>query len=175
MEENKSKIHRIKEYVDKEKSYVAKINTVVQTHGEVPKNVLDALNQSRSESVRFLETYVKTHGWPVDSEDKELHMNTWLLAQNALGIPEVAAFFLQEMEKVLGKGLPGWQYAFFYDHCAHRKGEPQRYGTVLITNQAGVIEAYTLADKNNVDELRKQMGLPSLEEAIQAATAKFHV
>lgn len=163
-----------KDYLDKERQCIAKINTVVLTHGEVPHNHVDALNRSRSESVRYLEAYVTANGWPVDLANEELHMNTWLLAQNALGIPDVATLFLHEMEKALSKGLPGWQYAFFFDHRAHRRGYAQRYGTVLQTNQAGVIVAYTLEDAANVDAFRREMGLPPLAEAIHAASQKFH-
>lgn len=175
MDVNKENIFEyIGSFVENEKTLVTRINSVAKTHGEVPQNLMNEMNIKRSDALRGFETYVRAHGWPVMSDNNQFTVNTWLLAQHAIGIPEVAELFLAEMKKALDSGgLPGWQYAFFYDHYAHRMGRPQRYGTVLQANRAGVITPHTLEDPGQVDALRKEMGLPKLEEALRQANQQF--
>ena len=57
------------------------------------------------------------------------------------------------------------QFAFLTDRVLKNKHEPQLYGTQYWKNPTtGKFEIYTLKNPKKTDKLRKEMGLPSLEE-----------
>ncbi len=66
--------------------------------------------------------------------------------------------------------VPRWQFALIDDRIRVYEGRPQRYGTQLRGGPNG-LEPYPLEDKESVEEWRKGLGLPTLEEILSQARA----
>ena len=57
--------------------------------------------------------------------------------------------------------------AMMEDRCDMWRNRPQKYGTQLIRNDNGESVPYTLLDPEKVDEWRKEMELPPLQEYLE--------
>ena len=90
-------------------------------------------------------------------------LNTWLLgAVNKLSkITEVLHNAAANNE--LNKSF----VAMMEDRCDMWRNRPQKYGTQLIRNDNGESVPYTLLDPEKVDEWRKEMELPPLQEYLE--------
>lgn len=72
--------------------------------------------------------------------------------------------YLPILKEAVQKGAAeGWQYAFLTDRCLMNQGQKQIYGTQRITKN-GVDYLVPLQDINQVDSLRKEIGLEPLSE-----------
>jgi len=73
---------------------------------------------------------------------------------------------LPEIEKDMkaGKMNDGQTYALLYDRTKIFSGQKQRYGTQISTADDGTPIVDPLEDRKNVDQLRKEIGMPPLAE-----------
>src|SRR5215217_4085463 len=112
-----------------------------------------------------LRTIIVTHGWPTErlvgvDGAKAAHR----IAQHAINHPA----FMRECRRLLDEAsvkgeVPRWQFAFIDDRIRVFEGLEQRYGTQWRDSPNG-LEPYAIEDPAHVDERRKLLGLPSLEE-----------
>ena len=123
----------------------------------VPK--MEAVHKRNASRLRDL---IALHGWP--SEDiaaKDGSEAAWLIAQHAIGEPELQRHVLQTLHASIAKGhVPAWQAAYLEDRIAMYEGRPQRYGTQWLDDpRDGRTRPWTLADPTNVNTLRAEVGL----------------
>jgi hypothetical protein len=120
---------------------------------------VDAANRAR------LKQIIAEQGWPtkqaVGGDGVEA---AFLIVQHADADPAFQQEMLPFIEQSFEAGvLSGEDVALLTDRILTNEGKPQRYGTqVEIIDGEAVVKP--IADPEKVDELRADLGLPSLEE-----------
>ena len=121
--------------------------------------------QERSQ--RELEALVAQKGWPrVGQVGREAAMAAYLVVMHSNDGAQKK--HLPAIKAVCEAGeLPWVRYANIYDRSLFNENLPQRYGTHTRYNeQTRSEELYPLEDESRVDEWRKEVGLPPLQEAL---------
>ena len=113
------------------------------------------------------------YGYPgFEVAGKEGSKNFWLMVQHSDYDPEFQQQVLAEMKLEVDKGNadPG-NYGLLVDRVSLNTGNAQVYGT-QVTYNTQICQAYpkTLADSTSVNERRKSIGLPPLEEYLNQMT-----
>lgn len=77
--------------------------------------------------------------------------------------------FMPVLEPLVAKGeVDGSAFALMFDRLAMNEGRPQRYGSQFKC-VAGRFELHPLEDPDRVNEFRRQVGLPPLEQYLAGA------
>ena len=117
----------------------------------------------------YIESAMKNFDW-IDEKrfGKEVSNHAWLLVQHADRDPEFQSMALKRMEPYLkSRGVSRSNYAFLFDRVAVNTGRKQRYGTQPDWNCVeGQMKLQPLEDPDNVNELRKEMGMDTVEESL---------
>lgn len=123
-----------------------------------------------SENTSDLKELLKIYDWFKISEFGETDSQAWLLVQHADQDHEFQESILKILETLwpLGETKPS-NYAYLYDRVASSFGDPskrkpQRYGTQGHCIESGLWEPWPMDNPEKVDELRKSVGLGSMEE-----------
>jgi hypothetical protein len=124
----------------------------------------------RANAARLREI-IAEHGWPgtplVGMRGAEA---AFLIAQHSIGEPP----FMRRCRELLAAAVaagaaPAWHLAYLDDRISVFEGRPQRYGTQLQPGASGRPEPCPLADPDNVEQLRRDVGLPPLTESLARA------
>jgi len=114
-----------------------------------------------------LEEIFEESGFPgYDLVGKEGSMDFWLMVQHSDHVPDFQEKVLSQMKAQVDKGnADPANYGLLVDRVNLNTGKPQVYGT-QVAYRAGICQAYSrdLADSANVNQRRKSIGLPPLEE-----------
>ena len=112
-----------------------------------------------------LSAILDRHGWPgpaLVGEDGSAA--AWLVLQHAIGDPPL----MRRGLALLGALAPGdvepAQLAMLEDRVRAFEGRPQQYGTQYDWDEEGQLAPLPIEDPGRVDELRRSVGLGSLEE-----------
>ncbi|MFT5618487.1 MAG: hypothetical protein ACI85I_001722, partial [Arenicella sp.] len=108
---------------------------------------------------------VNEYGWLGKSKvGDEANQAIWLIVQHA-ELPTQEKF-LPLLESSVAKGeSEGWHLAFLQDRILMRKNEKQIYGTQSLWDKTiNKNRIYPIRDRKNVNKLRKELGLESIEE-----------
>ena len=132
---------------------------------------MKALNERNN--VRFKEI-IKEFGWPTISlVGKDASKAAWLIAQHAILDEEFMNSCLVLLENaVKNNDAEALCFAYLKDRTLIMKGMSQIYGTQFdfIDNEA---VPFPINNPENVDELRKDMGLGTLEEATNSVRERY--
>ncbi|MEO8467041.1 MAG: DUF6624 domain-containing protein [Gammaproteobacteria bacterium] len=118
-----------------------------------------------------LREIIAEHGWPstplVGARGAEA---AFLIAQHAIGEP----LFMHRCRELLAAAVaagaaPAWQLAYLEDRINTFEDRPQRYGTQLRPAADGRLEPCALAEPENVEQLRRDIGLPPLADILAKA------
>jgi hypothetical protein len=111
-----------------------------------------------------LETIIETVGWPVESQvGRDGAEAAWLILQHAIGSPGLQRACLPLLQEAAKDGgIPAWQAAYLEDRICVFEGRPQRFGTHLDWDGNGVLSPHPIADPDNVDRRRAEVGLGPL-------------
>ena len=131
---------------------------------------MEAVHRANAERLRRIVSEV---GWPheglVGAEGAEA---AWLVAQHSISEPDFMRRCRDELERESAAGrVPRWQYAYLDDRIRVSEGRPQRFGTQLELKPDGPAPC-EIEDPGHLDELRREAGLPSLEERLRAMAAQ---
>ena len=114
-----------------------------------------------------LEEIFEESGFPgYDLVGKDGSTDFWLMVQHSDHVPDFQAKVLSQMKAQVDKGnADPANYGLLVDRVNLNTGKPQIYGT-QVAYRAGICQAYSqdLADSANVNQRRKSIGLPPLEE-----------
>lgn len=123
---------------------------------------IDALDRAHTEK---LKAYVQQSGWPGISQVGEgAATDAFLIVQHAAHDPLFQYQVLKLMQPMLAQGdVAPRPYAFLYDRVMLFATGRQRYGSQFIC-RGGAYELAPLEDETNVEDQRRQMGLPPLQE-----------
>ena len=120
-----------------------------------------------------LDEIFKKYGYPgYDLVGKEGAKNFWLMAQHADHHPEFQKKVLEKMKIEVEKGnADPSNFGLLVDRVNLNTGKAQIYGT-QVTYNTEICQAYPrkLADSANVNERRKSIGLPPIEEYLNQMT-----
>jgi hypothetical protein len=108
---------------------------------------------------------IDQYGWPAEEiAGTDGAEAAWLIAQHAIGEPELQRRALERLRNCAAKGrVPAWHAAYLEDRVAMHEGRPQRFGTQWLDDpRDGRIRPWSLADPERVNELRASVGLPEL-------------
>jgi hypothetical protein len=127
------------------------------------KNIgsIDKKNDKRMKEI------VTNIGYPTISKvGKQASFNSWLIIQHSPDL-EFQVMCLDLMKKQFADVNPQ-NIAYLEDRILMYKGEPQIYGTQLKKNtDRNKFELYIVKDPNNVDKLRKSIGLEPVEDYLK--------
>jgi len=125
-------------------------------------------------NARQLMAIVEEVGWPGASlVGEDGAAAAWLVAQHAIGLPEVQRRCLELIQEAVAAGeAPAWQEAYLTDRIRFNERRPQRYGTLLDWDERGELSPWPIEEPDSVGERRAGIGLPHLEEALEFARAQ---
>jgi hypothetical protein len=125
------------------------------------------------ENTRWLRQQIDTHGWLGKSQvGVSGAQNAWLLVQHADKTPEFQSQCLKLMTDALEGEVAPADIAYLTDRVLSAAGKPQRYGTQceLIDGKATVKDCES---PDQLDQRRKQVGLPPMAEYLQQVQAMY--
>jgi len=121
-----------------------------------------------------LERLIAGKGWPrVAGVGREAAMAAYLVTMHSND--GMQKKYLATIKEICEENeLPWERYALIYDRSLFNEGRPQRFGTHLSYNEkTKTQELYPLEDESKVDEWRKEIGLPPLEEYLKQFNILF--
>lgn len=134
------------------------------THSEKIKDI-DLENQKE------LARIVQERGWPTRSRDgSDVADAAWLIVQHADNDPGFQQQCFELMKDLPESEVSQEQMAYLIDRIRVNAGEPQLFGTQFNPTET-TTEPYPIEDPENLDERRKQVGLPPFEEYAQQMQA----
>ncbi len=120
------------------------------------------------ENGRQLEKIIEEHGWPsreMVGEDGE--EAAWILAQHAISLPRLQRLVLLLMKKnPQPTAVMLRRIAKLEDRICFFEGKKQRYGTNFDWDEKEGMSPTPIADPDDIDTRRAQMGLQPLAKAI---------
>lgn len=132
---------------------------------------MEAVHRRNAERLSAL---LGTDGWPGTSRVGDDGAEAaWLIAQHAIGEPELQRRCLHLLEDAAARGeVPAWQAAMLDDRIRMFEGRPQRYGTQLVPDEFGVPQPYTIEDPEHVEDRRRAVGLEPLSAVLARQKAE---
>lgn len=126
---------------------------------------VDRITDTDAKHTRQLKAIISEHGWPsVSLVGKDGVQAAFLLVQHS---PDIA-FQKAMLPHILhayqnNQGITGQEVALLTDRVLVKTGQPQKYGTQAdITSNT--VTFFPIADADNVDKRRAEMGLPPLTD-----------
>ncbi len=117
-----------------------------------------------TDNVSYLKNFIHKNGWPVIEEYGPVADSVaWLIVQHAdrdLPFQKEVLLLFEARLKSPFFNLPN--YAYLYDRVMVNSSKPQRYGT-QIHCENGAVTPRQLENKSNLNNLREEMGLDSIE------------
>lgn len=131
-----------------------------------PPRIVEQTNLVDRQNTERLKQLVRACGWPKPSVHGKAAVNdAWLLAQHADHDRPFQAMVVKYLEKAVAAGeAPGGQLAYLSDRLSVASGKPQLYGTQLDLKPPCGVEFFALDDRDKVEQRRKALKLPPLEE-----------
>jgi hypothetical protein len=109
---------------------------------------------------RILQQYIAEHGWPDDEQESKA---AWLVLVHSISMPELQKKALA-MFKSTDTGVPAHMIAMLEDRVLALSGRKQKYGTQWDWDENGELNPQPIEDEANLDELRRSVGLDTIEE-----------
>ena len=133
--------------------------------GELYGDYAEEMQRVHEQNAKRLDEIVTEHGWPgISVVGLEGCRAAWLIAQHAICTPSLQRKFLIVLRRASESGdVLKKQVAFLTDRIRFNENKPQLYGAVLDWNEMGELSC-ELADPENVDARRREVGLPPFHE-----------
>jgi hypothetical protein len=136
-----------------------------QNSDQVQRQLLELLGRVTRRLVQILDAY----GWPgkslVGDDGAEA---AWTLALHTMHDPDVLRRCLRLLQAAAAAGeAEPWQAAFLVDRLSLVERNVQVYGTTICRQQDGSFGPPLLEDPDQVDERRRAVGLPPLDQEIR--------
>ena len=110
---------------------------------------------------------IAEHGWPgISLVGKEGSKAAWLIIQHAVLDTKFMGDCLSLLKEAVTEGeAEGWCLAYLQDRVLIMSGKPQIYGTQHDIDENEIAYPLPIENPENVDLLRKEVGLETLSEA----------
>lgn len=148
------------------KSQDQAVREVIKQHGvDLSAAQVTHIQKTDSKHTRQLKAIVDKHGWPsVSLVGEEGVQAAFLLVQHSPDFTFQQAMLPHILHAYQNnQGITGQEVALLADRILVKKGQPQKYGTQADITASGVT-FFPIADADNVDKRRAQMGLPPLAD-----------
>lgn len=141
-------------------------DTGADAFGSEPPQIVQQTQVIDRQNTESLKRMIKVCGWPKRSVYGAGAVNdAWLLAQHADHDRKFQRAVLVHLQRAVAAGeAPGGQLAYLADRVAVGEGKPQLYGTQLDSKGPCQMDFLPLDDRAKVEERRRAVGLPPLEE-----------
>jgi hypothetical protein len=133
--------------------------------GELGGPYVPRMEEVHKRNASRLRELIALHGWPAeDIAAKDGCEAAWFIVQHAVGEPKFQRGALEMLQACVAEGrVPAWHAAYLEDRIALHESRPQRYGTQWIDDpRDGCIRPWTLADPENINAIRAEVGLDPL-------------
>ncbi len=122
----------------------------------------------------LLKQIIEQHGWPGETlAGEDGAFAAWRIAQHSIGDP---AFLRATLPLLWNAGragdVPLWQAAYLDDRIRMYEGRPQLYGSQFWPDEAGVLQPYEIADEQNLDRRRAEVGLEPFAARLEKMRAE---
>ncbi len=116
-----------------------------------------------------LESFVETYGWPkISLVGKEGADAAWLILQHSISRPDFMKKCFPVFQSAVQENEANIRHlACLTDGIRYFSREPQVYGSYFDWNEKGQFSPWVIEDTENVNELRKKVGLNTLEERVK--------
>ena len=133
-------------------------------YGDVPESFVTL----RSDNALALDEIIKEHGWTGTSLVGEDGASAaFRIARNATSHPNLMKTFLHHIKEAVASGeMKKIQEVLLEDCILYYEDKPQNCGTCFEWNSDGELIA-NVTSVENANALRKELGLASLEKALQ--------
>ncbi len=120
-----------------------------------------------TENLARLEEIIAEHGWPKRTDvGNSAAQTVFLIIQHA--DLEVQKKYLPMMKEAADNKEASWSaLAMLLDRIEMREGRPQIYGSQISRNEEGAYKVYKLIDPEYVNQRRKEVGLPPIEDYVE--------
>lgn len=142
-----------------------RVRSELMALGELGGSYVTRMEEVHVRNAARLRELIAEHGWPAeDIAGQDGAEAAWLIAQHAVGDPDLQHKALSLTQTAAAEGrLPAWHAAYLEDRIAMHENRPQRYGTQWLDDPIdGLIRPWTLAEPDQVDEFRAEIGLKPL-------------
>ena len=127
----------------------------------------ESMRRIDTENTERLGQIVERHGWPMSTlVGKDGAKAAWILVQHADLSPKFQRKCLDLMAKAPRDEIDQRDFAYLTDRVLLAEGKKQVYGTQF-TMKNGKCDPRPLEDEANVDQRRKEVGLPPLAEYLK--------
>ena len=118
------------------------------------------------ENANRLKEIIDLIGYPTQKKvGKKANYAAWMIIQHAIGLPDFQRGCLKLIEQAVHSGeADPKQFAYLSDRIAFFERRPQTYGTQFDWDEEGKMSPWLIADRLRVNELRKDLGLNTIEE-----------
>ncbi len=156
----------LKSYLLSLKDQDLQLRTKILKEGTLNDGYDPRMEALHVENADKLDELIEKYGWPgrslVGTEGADA---AFMLACHSISNPELQRKFLNQLQEAVKKGdATKPQAACLGDRIRFNEGKPLKYGMLFDWNESGEL----VANVENIDvanELRKEMGLKSVEEA----------
>ncbi|NGP45747.1 hypothetical protein G4V62_12570 [Bacillaceae bacterium SIJ1] len=140
--------------------------------GELNRGYHPEMKSVHDDHQARLASLIEIHGFPTISlVGEDGHRAAWLIIQHSISHPSFLKEMLAQM-KAFGRHQVNRTYVPYLDDRIHfYERAPQKYGTQFDYALDGVMRCWLLADAENVDLYRREVGLSPVE-AVKAQMAK---
>ena len=139
--------------------------------GELFQGYAPKMAEVHRRNAQEIEAMIEQYGWLGKSLVEEDGASAaWLILQHSIGHPELQRRCLPILQEAVERGEAEPAHAaYLEDRIRFFERRPQRYGTHFDWDENGQMSPYSLEDPERVDEYRRVVGLPPLEERIEEA------
>nr|WP_199001705.1 DUF6624 domain-containing protein [Flavobacterium sp. ASV13] len=137
------------------------------------KELSDGYNKKmeklHNKNAQLLNDIINTIGYPtIDKVGTEASEAAWLIIQHSIGQPEFMKKCAEELKKAINENKANpINLAYLTDRIAVFEDKPQLYGTQFDWDENGELSPNYFDDLTKVNQRRKQIGLPTLEDQIE--------
>jgi len=144
----------------------SRLRTELASDGSLYEGYPKRIRELHLSQANELERIMETHGWPTISlVDKEGADAAWLMLQHAISRPEFMKRCFPVFESAVQENEASMKHlSCLTDGIRYFSREPQIYGNYFDWNEEGQFCPWDIEDPENVNELRRQVGLNTLEE-----------
>lgn len=167
------KFSAIAEQIIKLKDRDLTLRSSLLQKGELGNGYHEEMQQMHNENAKALNDIIDAIGYPtIDKVGKEGCEAAWLVIQHAIGQPAFMkkCAILLEIAVAENRADP-IQLAYLTDRIAVFEGKPQSFGTQFDWDEKGEMNPQEYDDLESVNQLRKSIGLNTLEEQTQIMRA----
>jgi hypothetical protein len=134
---------------------------------------MKALHERNNSRVKSI---IREFGWPTISlVGKDASKAAWLIVQHAILDKKFMENCLVLLHEAVTKNdAEAWCFAYLKDRTLTQGGQPQIYGTQFDVIEGKVVP-FPIVNPEYVDDLRKELGLDTIEEAAKRIQERYKI